>query len=176
MPALQTTNPDRANPAVADATTEVAAVAAQHLSDRDADLARQSGQAIARFAGEDDTLQVTFTNQAGERLEAALPAFAVQILARVLTEVARGTPVTLVPRQAELTTHQAAALLHVSRPFLIKLLDEGKIPHRRVGSHRRIRRDDLRTYLEREKAARRETLRELAAYDQEIGLDDLEGK
>jgi excisionase family DNA binding protein len=61
-------------------------------------------------------------------------------------------------------------VLHVSRPFLIKLLDEGKLPYRKVGTHRRIRYDDLRAYMERENAARRDILRELAAHDQEIGL------
>ena len=146
------------------------------LSDRDAALARNSGQAIARFLNGDDTLNVTFTNKTGERMEAVLPAFAIQILARVLTEIAEGKLVTRIPHHAELTTHQAAAMLHVSRPFLIKLLDGGKIPHRKVGTHRLIRYDDLRAYIERENAARRDTLRELAAYDQEIGLYDLEEK
>jgi hypothetical protein len=53
------------------------------------------------------------------------------------------------------------------------LLEEKRIPHRKIGSHRRIRYDDLRVYLDRENTARRETLAELAAYDQELGLDDL---
>lgn len=83
---------------------------------------------------------------------------------------------TLIPSQAELTTSQAAELLHVSRPFLIKMLEQGLIPYRTVGTKRRIRYEDVRAYIEREKAARRETLKELAAYDQEIGLYDLEDK
>ena len=105
-----------------------------------------------------------------------MPAFALKLLAQVLSDMAQGKSVTLMPDQAELTTHQAADMLHVSRPFLIKLLDQGAIAHRKVGRHRRIRYEDLRAYLDREKAARRETLAELAAHDQEIGLYDLETK
>jgi excisionase family DNA binding protein len=148
------------------------------LSEGDAALARDSGKAIARLLEDDgdEAVAVTFTDRNGARVEATLPAPAVRALARVLGEMAGETPGATPPPGEELTTHQAARFLRVSRPFLIKLLDEGKIPHRRVGTHRRVRYGDLRAYVERESAARRETLRELAAYDQEIGLYDLERK
>jgi len=62
----------------------------------------------------------------------------------------------LIPENAELTTVQAAEILNVSRPFLIKLLEENAIPHRKVGKHRRIRMEDVMTYkarIEREREA-----------------------
>jgi len=143
------------------------------LSNQEVVLARDSGDAIAGFVDGDTALQITISRSNGEKMEATVPAFALRILAQTLSDIAQGKPVTLFPPQAELTTHQAAGMLRVSRPYLIKLLDEKRIPHRKIGAHRRIRYDDLRVYLDRENAARRETLAELAAYDQELGLDDL---
>ncbi len=99
-----------------------------------------------------------------------IPASAVQMLIHILEEMARGNAVTLIPVRTELTTQKAADMLHISRPSLIQLLDEGKIEFRRVGTHRRVRFEGLMAYKRRADSDRRAALAALAAYDQEIGL------
>jgi excisionase family DNA binding protein len=99
-----------------------------------------------------------------------LPASAVLLLVRILEEMGRGHAVTLIPVHAELTTQEAADLLHISRPSLIELLQQGKIQFRKVGKHRRVRFDDLMAYKRRAELDRRSALEQLTAYDQELGL------
>ena len=99
-----------------------------------------------------------------------LPAPAMRLLREILDQMARGHGVTLTPVHAELTTRQAADLLQVSRTHLVQLLDDGKIPCRKVGSHRRVRTEDIIAYRRATQSRRRDALNELTAYDQELGL------
>jgi excisionase family DNA binding protein len=101
----------------------------------------------------------------------ALPREAVALLVRILAHMANGDAVALVPIQAEVTTQQAADLLHVSRPYLIKLLEEGKLPYRRIGSHRRIPLRNLLAYKRQDDAERRVIADELTAEAQLLGMD-----
>ena len=78
--------------------------------------------------------------------------------------------VNVMPDSAELTTQQAAEFLNVSRPYLIKLLESGQIPFRRVGTHRRIRFRDLRLYKSQDDLKRRQAADELTQLSQELGL------
>ncbi|GAA4006441.1 hypothetical protein GCM10022631_17330 [Deinococcus rubellus] len=89
---------------------------------------------------------------------------------RLLSEIAQGHAVQLLPVEAELRTQEAAELLGISRPHLVKLLDEGQLPSWKVGTHRRIRLDDVLTYREQRMAARLQALQELADLDQALGL------
>ena len=82
----------------------------------------------------------------GDRKDAetvAVRASALRLLLHVQTEISLSNAVTLIPTHAELTTEQAADMLNVSRPYLVKVLDEGKIPCRTVGKYRCVRFDDL---------------------------------
>jgi excisionase family DNA binding protein len=99
-----------------------------------------------------------------------LPASAIQLLMDVLVNISQGNAVQIVPVLAELTTQQAADILLVSRPYLVKLLDEGKIEHRKVGSHRRIRYNDLLKFKTQEERARKSVLDELAAEAQAFDM------
>ena len=106
----------------------------------------------------------------GARTE--LPESLYAVLLRAAHELRRGRGVSILPVGLELTTQQAADLVNVSRPFLIRLLEAGQIPYHRVGTHRRIRLDDVLTYRRRRSDERRATLAELAAEAQELGIYD----
>jgi excisionase family DNA binding protein len=99
-----------------------------------------------------------------------LPASVLRLLKGILAEMAQGHGVAILPVQAELTTQQAADLLNVSRPFLIRLLEDRKIPFRLVGQHRRVRVEDLLAYQREDEEERRRVADELAADAQELGM------
>ena len=135
-------------------------------------LARTSRQLLSRYAQENQplTLRVIDADQA-EPIE--LPAGAVAMLMDILDAMAAGRGITLIPENAELTTVEAADILNVSRPFLIKLLEEGQIPFRKVGRHRRVRLEDVVNYKKAIDREREEVLDQLAADAQQhdMGYD-----
>ena len=136
---------------------------------QNAAIARTCGQRLSQYVQTQTPLklQVIATEQV-EPIE--LPAEAVALLMDILTAMAAGRGVTIIAQNAELTTVQAAEILNVSRPFLIKLLNEKKIPHRKVGKHRRIRAEDIMAYktaIDRKRAA---ILDQLAAESQQQGM------
>jgi len=96
-----------------------------------------------------------------------LPVSVVKMLLNMLSEMAQGNAVSIVPSHAELTTQQAADVLNVSRPFLVKLIEDGSLPFRKVGTHRRIRFDILMQYQERSQEKRLKTLGKLQEDAQE---------
>jgi excisionase family DNA binding protein len=109
-----------------------------------------------------------YDDQTNEHTSAILPAGAFELLLDVLTQMAEGNAVTLLPTHAEVTTQQAADLLNVSRPFLISsYLDTQKLPHRRVGTRRRILLSDLLAFKEQQDSQRHEALLELAEQEQD---------
>jgi excisionase family DNA binding protein len=99
-----------------------------------------------------------------------LPAGAVALLMDILEAMAAGQGISLIPENAELTTVQAAEVLNVSRPYLIKLLAAGALPHRKVGKHRRIRMEDVMAYKSRIDLDREAVLDELVAEAQREGM------
>ena len=102
----------------------------------------------------------------GERL--ALPDSALEALRVIIEAMAHGRSITLVPHDKELTSQEAADMLHVSRPHLIKLLDRGELPCHRVGTHRRIRIEDVLAYRDRRDAEREAALSDLARLSEEL--------
>jgi len=100
-----------------------------------------------------------------------LPPAAVRILQQLFEELGRGHAVTLVPVDTELTTQQAAELLLISRPSLIHLLDQGELPYRRIGTHRRLLLADVLAFKQANAIRRRQVLDELAEHDQALGLE-----
>ena len=135
-------------------------------------LARVSSDTLARFDNtENQPLSLRLENPlSGQFIEATIPAIAVRVLVSVLDKMAKGQAVTLVPLQAELSTQQAADLLGVSRPYLVKLLEQGKMPYRKVGEQRRVIYQDLLSYIEEYQKAAHVALNEMTAENQRLGL------
>jgi excisionase family DNA binding protein len=119
--------------------------------------------------------EVTIHPEAGNGktapISVTVPVEAFQLFFQILSMTASGNAVTLVPIHAELTTQEAAAILNVSRPYLIKLLKEEKLAYRTVGTHRRIRFEHLLKYMREEEARRKKAVDQLAAESQKLGFD-----
>lgn len=138
-------------------------------SETEALLARETSRTLASIMpslDEDLELQVV----EGHVAKIKLPAMAVRLLLDILEQMSRGNAVTFIPIHAELTTQQAADVLNVSRPFLIKLIEEGVLKHRKVGTHRRIRYDDLMAYKHDIDNKRLKALEELVNQAQDLDM------
>ena len=84
-------------------------------------------------------------------------------------QLARGAAVAVVPISQELTTQQAAELLNVSRQYVVRLVDEGKLPCVRTGSHRRLLLEDVLRFKKERDREREETLDELTRLHEDLG-------
>ena len=140
-------------------------------TEADTRLAEESSRRLTRLLGKRRRI-LRLSVQADDEVEetVAIPVPAFRLLTDILTHMAQGNAVTLIPVHAELTTQQAADLLNVSRPFLIRLIEEGQIPFRKVGTHRRVRFDDLMEYKRKVDQDRLKALEELAAEAQKHAM------
>lgn len=147
------------------------------LTEADANLAGESSQQLAKLLSthldrnqrSDFKLLVHQAN--GDSDETiVIPRSALYLLTDILRQMACSNTVALTSVQAELTTQQAADMLNVSRPFLVDLLDSNRIPSRKVGTHRRVRFDDLMAYKQAIDGKRLESLDELACEAQALDM------
>ncbi|OQW59823.1 MAG: hypothetical protein A4S17_02745 [Proteobacteria bacterium HN_bin10] len=127
-------------------------------------LARQAYKSMQDEAANDAPVRLLTSH--GVAID--LPADAGQLLLDILDHMARGDAVTLIPVHAELTTQQAADMLNVSRPTLVKLLEEGRLAYQKPGRHRRIKFEEVMRYKQQSENARADALDELAAIGQEL--------
>ncbi|MBS9387977.1 MAG: helix-turn-helix domain-containing protein [Dolichospermum sp. WA123] len=104
--------------------------------------------------------------------EIPIPESVYQILHQAVHALALGKVISVVIQDRELTTQKAADILKVSRPYLIKLLDQGEIPCIRVGTHRRVRFDDLMKYKEERDTKRREGIKQFTQFLEAEGFYD----
>lgn len=139
-------------------------------SEQDASLARASQQIILKQLNQDEPLRIQLLADDSEPIELELPTGAVTLLVDILSAMANGQGITLIPQDAMLSTTQAADILNVSRPFLVKLLEEGDMPYHKVGSHRRVRMQDVMQYKQKLDAEREALLDELVAEAQEHNM------
>ena len=147
------------------ATRTEAAVPLGIPSERDAALADRAGRALDALIEGTQPVSARFGDETVD-----LPAPALRLLREILDRMAHGEGVALTPLHAELTTRQAAELLQVSRTHLVQLLDAGRIPFRKVGSHRRVRAEDILAWRRETELRHREALDRLTSRDQKLGL------
>lgn len=113
------------------------------------------------FASAETPATAVLLGPTGERVE--LPAELFEVLQQVAAAMEQGLAINIVPRHTELTTQEAADMLNVSRPTLVKLLEEGKIPFSKPGRHRRVRLDHLVQYQEQTRRRRKALLDAMTA-------------
>jgi excisionase family DNA binding protein len=131
----------------------------------DTALAVESSRLLATAKPEEE-LRVRLENGT----EIPLPKGASKLLSHLLVEMGNGNAVTLVPIHAEFTTQEAADYLNVSRPYFVALLEKGAFPFTKIGSHRRIKFNNLLRYKKKLEAESEAAQRELAAISQELGM------
>lgn len=140
-------------------------------TERESQLAEESISALSSYVRDTGQQTIRVLAEGGRPEETVtIPAVAFRLLVSILAQIAQGNAITVIPVHAELTTQEAADLLKVSRPFLVKLLEDGKIPYRKVGTRRRVLYKDIAEYKRQIDERRRATLDELAAQAQELGM------
>lgn len=128
------------------------------------------GQIEQLLAKSSSTVPPKITGSDGA--EIPIPESLLHVLRQLVHYLTHDRPVSVLTFSRELTTQQAADILNVSRPFLVKqLLDTGQIPFKMTGTHRRIAFDDLMTYKQQRDTERRRTLRDLSGLSQQLDLD-----
>ena len=141
----------------------------QELPDQEAtQLARTSAAELSRLLREQPNADRASVKMDGHDM--ILPRQAISLLRDVLADMAQGNAVTIVPMHAEMTTQQAAGILNVSRPYLVKLLEQGELSFTKVGTHRRIRFEDLMKYKQKINQQSTQAMDELVEQAQELGL------
>ncbi len=128
--------------------------------------ARDSSRVLSKYA-DAQRVHLTLRGDNSHTDEMILPGHVVHILLNVLSEMAQGNAVSLIPYHQEIGTQEAADLLNVSRPHLVKLLEDGAIDFHKVGTHRRVRLTDVLAYKETIAIKRRQALDELGALSQQ---------
>jgi excisionase family DNA binding protein len=143
------------------------------VTDQEAELAKIAQRCLMTALDHSHAQRIALVDENGTLTDAPvleLPPQALRFFADMLGMMAQRRPVMLVPQNHELTTQDAAALLNVSRPFVIKEIEAGRLRCRKVGRHRRIEFDELRRYQTAQRERSEAALQELATLSQELGL------
>ena len=141
------------------------------LNAQELEAAQAAADRLTCAANGDDVRKFfVYDTQNEEPIE--LPAGAVAVLRHLLVYMSRGHDITMFPRLAEVTTVEAAAILNVSRPYVIKLLEAGETAYRMVGSHRRISLRDVLSYKNKINQEREAILDQMVAEAEDLGLYD----
>ncbi|GHT92063.1 hypothetical protein AGMMS49545_09030 [Betaproteobacteria bacterium] len=139
--------------------------------EREMQAAERGQRALAHcLANGEETQRVQIFDAQNQARQLELPTSVMKMLAEILSELASGHAVRIMPVHAELSTQEAADILNVSRPYLVKLLDGGEIAHHKTGKHRRVRYEDLMAYKTMRDRQSEAALTELAKQAQELHM------
>jgi len=141
------------------------------LTDDELEMARVAQRCIMEALDHSRAAAITLTTDKGEHPSVEVPPAALKLIGQLLGAMSEGRPITLMPAKREFTTVEAAHFLNVSRPFVIKEIEEGRLPHRMVGTHRRIAFDDLVKHARNMSEKRTAALERMADNARELGLD-----
>ncbi|SQI44054.1 DNA binding domain, excisionase family [Leminorella richardii] len=131
---------------------------------------RGKRELIAHLSTKLDTQRISILDADSKTHTIELPTSALTMLIDILGELAAGNAVQIVPIHAELTTQEAANMLNVSRPHMVKLLEEGRLPFHRAGRHRRVLFSDLMTYKKARERESLDAMQALAEQAQDLGI------
>jgi excisionase family DNA binding protein len=146
-------------------------IASINPGDVDTQIAGRAARRISEYLeGHPDDELIEAVGEVGAEDALVIPRATAVMFAQILDLLAQGRGVQIIPKEVELSTQQAAAMLNVSRPYLIGLLEAGKIPFRKVGRHRRIRFEDLMDYRRRDDRDRRTAADKLAELTEDLDL------
>ncbi|WP_299534600.1 helix-turn-helix domain-containing protein [uncultured Herbaspirillum sp.] len=139
------------------------------------ELAKAAQRCIIKALDHSNAVSIALLEDGVERVKDGspllkLPPKVLQLFANMLGSLAQGKAVALMPKELDVTTQQAAHFLNVSRPYLVSLLEQGKIPFHKVGTHRRIRFADVLEYKEHRSKNAKEKLKGLLEQAQELGM------
>lgn len=141
------------------------------LTPAEQDLARVAQRCIMDALDHWRAATITLTTDTGEHPRVEVPPAALKVIGQLLGAMGRGESVVLMPTDREFTTVEAAQVLNVSRPFVIKEMESGRLPYRKVGTHRRVTLQGLMDYQRQMRQQQEQALERLADNARELGLD-----
>jgi excisionase family DNA binding protein len=141
------------------------------MTAHEAEMARVAQRCIMESLDHSRAAQIRLTTDEGKHPTVELPPQALKLIGQLLGLMSEGQPIALIPKNQELSTVEAAHFLNVSRPFVIKEIEEGRLPHRKVGTHRRVTFEDLQNYAQKMREKQERALERMADNARELGLD-----
>lgn len=143
-------------------------------SKAEVELAKAAQRCIVSALDHSKAINIALVEDGVERIDGApllkLPPKVLRLFADLLGSLAQGKGVAIMPKELDITTQEAAMFLNVSRPYFVGLLETGKIPFHKVGTHRRVRFEDVVRYKEERQKMSEEALQKLADQAQELGM------
>ena len=141
------------------------------MSDKDIEMARVAQRCIMESLDHSRAAEITLTTDKGEHPSIALPPAALRFIGQLLGAMSEGRPITLMPSKREFSTVEVANFINVSRPFVIKEIEAGRLKHRMVGTHLRVAFEDLVEYMNAMQQKQQAALDRVAENVRELGLE-----